>query len=92
MTLARACRDEVEAGFAYPSGSEVRPRWVEPYRLVAYDRRWDLLAYDLDRDDWRGFRVDRMTEVSARTRRFRPRAARDAAASSRRHSEADRKF
>ncbi|WP_336212248.1 helix-turn-helix transcriptional regulator [Nonomuraea sp. LPB2021202275-12-8] len=79
MTLARACRDEVEAGFAYPSGSEVRRR-VEPYRLVASDRRWYLLAYDLDRDDWRNFRVDRMTDVSARTWRFRPRAAHDAAA------------
>ncbi|TCN41835.1 putative DNA-binding transcriptional regulator YafY [Kribbella orskensis] len=80
MTLARACRDEVEAGFDYPSGSEVRRRRVEPYRLVASDRRWYLLAYDLDRDDWRSFRVDRMTEVSARTWHFRPRPAPDAAA------------
>jgi predicted DNA-binding transcriptional regulator YafY len=79
MTLARACRDEVEAGFGYPSGSEVRRRRVEPYRLVASERRWYLFAYDLDRDDWRNFRVDRMTEVSARTWRFRPRAAPDAA-------------
>lgn len=79
MTLARACRDEVEAGFDYPSGSEVRRRRVEPYRLVASDRRWYLLAYDLDRDDWRSFRVDRMTDVSARTWRFRTRAAPDAA-------------
>ncbi|MFQ6397062.1 helix-turn-helix transcriptional regulator [Nocardia sp. KC 131] len=79
MTLARACRDEVEAEFDYPSGSEVRRRRVEPYRLVASDRRWYLLAYDLDRDDWRSFRVDKMTQVSARTWRFRPRAAPDAA-------------
>ncbi|GGP43623.1 helix-turn-helix transcriptional regulator [Saccharothrix coeruleofusca] len=80
MTLARACRAEVEAGFGYPSGGQVRQRRVEPYRLVASDRRWYLLAYDLDRDDWRSFRVDRMTDVSARTWRFRPRAAPDAAA------------
>lgn len=79
MTLAKACRDEVEAGFDHPSGSEVRRRRVEPYRLVASDRRWYLLAYDLDRDDWRSFRVDRMTDVSARAWRFRPRAAPDAA-------------
>jgi predicted DNA-binding transcriptional regulator YafY len=79
MTLARACRDEVEAGFDYPSGSEVRRRRVEPYRLVASDRRWYLLAYDLDRDDWRSFRLDRMAEVSARAWHFRPRAAPDAA-------------
>ena len=76
MTLARACRDSAEAGFEYRSG----PRRVEPYRLVVSDRRWYLLAYDLDRDDWRSFRVDRMTHVSARTWRFRPRAAPDAAA------------
>ncbi|GIH80004.1 helix-turn-helix transcriptional regulator [Planobispora longispora] len=79
MTLARACRDGVEAGFGYPSGGEVRQRRVEPYRLVASDRRWYLLAYDLDRDDWRSFRVDRMTGVAARTWRFRPRVAPDAA-------------
>ncbi|MCX5110939.1 YafY family transcriptional regulator [Streptomyces sp. NBC_00378] len=78
MTLARACRDEVEAGFDHPSGGEVRRRRVEPYRLVASDRRWYLFAYDLDRADWRSFRVDRMTEVSARTWHFRPRAAPDA--------------
>lgn len=79
LTLARACRDEVEAGFGYPSGGEVGERRVEPYRLVASDRRWYLLAYDLDRADWRSFRVDRMTGVSARTWRFRPRPAPDAA-------------
>ncbi|MFI5958084.1 helix-turn-helix transcriptional regulator [Cryptosporangium sp. NPDC051539] len=73
MTLARACRDEVEAGFGYPSGGEVRRRRVEPYRLVASDRRWYLLAYDVDRDDWRSFRVDRMTDVAARTWHYRPR-------------------
>ena len=79
MTLARACRDEVEAGFDYPSAGRVRRRRVEPYRLVASDRRWYLLAFDLDRDDWRSFRVDRMAAVAARTWRFRPRPAPDAA-------------
>ncbi|WP_280419925.1 helix-turn-helix transcriptional regulator [Nocardia carnea] len=79
MTLARACRDEVEAGFDYPSAGRGTRRRVEPYRLVASDRRWYLLAYDLDRDDWRIFRVDRMTAVTARTWRFRPRPAPDAA-------------
>ena len=76
MTLARACRDEVEAGFSYQGGW----RRVEPYRLVASDRRWYLLAYDLERDDWRTFRLDRMSDVAARTWRFRPREAPDAAA------------
>ncbi|MCY1139451.1 YafY family protein [Actinoplanes sp. Pm04-4] len=76
MTLARACRDEVEAEFGYRD----ERRRVEPYRLVASDRRWYLLAYDMIRDDWRTFRVDRMSDVSVRTWRFRPREAPDAAA------------
>lgn len=80
MTLARACRDEVEAGFGYPSSTPPARRRVEPYRLVASERRWYLLAYDLDRADWRSFRVDRMTEVAARTWRFRPRQTPAAAA------------
>lgn len=80
LTLARACHDEVEAGFDYPSGNRTQRRRVEPYRLVASDRRWYLFAYDLDRADWRTFRVDRMTGVSARTWRFHPRPAPDAAA------------
>ena len=36
-------------------------RAVEPHRLVHVGRRWYLLAFDLDRDDWRTFRVDRLT-------------------------------
>jgi predicted DNA-binding transcriptional regulator YafY len=79
MTLVRACRDEVQVDFDYPSGNEVRRRRVEPYRLIASDRRWYLFSYDLDRADWRSFRVDRMTEVTARTWHFRPRDAPDAA-------------
>jgi predicted DNA-binding transcriptional regulator YafY len=79
MTLVRACRDEVQADFDYPSGNEVRRRRVEPYRLIASDRRWYLFSYDLDRADWRSFRVDRMTGVTARTWHFRRRDAPDAA-------------
>lgn len=78
MTLARSCRDGNEVGFDYRAGERRR---VEPYRLVSSDRHWYLLAFDLDRDDWRTFRVDRMTGVTARTWHFRPRAdAPDAAA------------
>jgi predicted DNA-binding transcriptional regulator YafY len=80
MTLARACRDSTEVGFDYPSGSSAGRRRAEPYRLVASDKRWYLLAFDLDRDDWRTFRVDRMSEVAGRTWRFQPRPAPDAAA------------
>ena len=36
-------------------------RTAEPERLVAWGRRWYLLAWDVDRNDWRIFRADRIT-------------------------------
>lgn len=78
MTLARACRDEVEVGFDYRSGDRAKRRRVEPYRLVTSGVHWYLLGYDLERKDWRTFRLDRMHEVAARTWRFTPRPAPDA--------------
>ena len=48
-------------------------RTVEPVRMVATNRRWYLMAWDVDRDDWRTFRLDRMREVTATTWRFRTR-------------------
>jgi predicted DNA-binding transcriptional regulator YafY len=70
VTLARACRDSVRVRFRYKGAEE---RTVEPVRMVATGRRWYLMAWDLDRDDWRTFRLDRMREVAATTWRFRAR-------------------
>ncbi|MFF5161095.1 helix-turn-helix transcriptional regulator [Streptomyces sp. NPDC000348] len=60
--------------FAYRAadGTESR-RVTEPYRLVSTGRRWYLVAYDLDRADWRTFRVDRVSEPFATGARFAPR-------------------
>jgi predicted DNA-binding transcriptional regulator YafY len=60
--------------FAYRAkdGTESR-RLTEPYRLVSTGRRWYLVAYDLDRGDWRTFRVDRVREPFATGARFAPR-------------------
>ncbi|SCL39487.1 Predicted DNA-binding transcriptional regulator YafY, contains an HTH and WYL domains [Micromonospora pallida] len=73
MTLARACRDAVRVRFRY-AGRDGREqeRTVEPVRMVTTGRRWYLMARDVDRDDWRTFRLDRMREVTATTWRFRP--------------------
>ncbi|MGY0007674.1 helix-turn-helix transcriptional regulator, partial [Micromonospora sp. I033] len=40
-------------------------RHVEPRAMLTAGRRWYLLAFDLDRDDWRTFRLDRVTKVAA---------------------------
>lgn len=81
ISLARGCDDCVRVTFGYQRGDGVRTeRRVEPYRLVATDRRWYLVAYDLDREDWRTFRVDRVSGVTVTGHTFVPRPLRDPAA------------
>jgi predicted DNA-binding transcriptional regulator YafY len=75
-TLAGACRDAVETGFAYRDarGEETR-RSVEPLRLVHMWTRWYLVAWDLGRADFRTFRLDRISGdgLEVLGRRFMPR-------------------
>jgi predicted DNA-binding transcriptional regulator YafY len=73
--IASACRDHERLRFDYRthSGAASR-RAVEPYRLVNDRRRWYLLAWDVDRDAWRTFRVDRIEPRTPTGPRFTPRA------------------
>lgn len=74
IALAQTCRDAERLGFRYTSrGGEPTERLVEPHRLVTLGRRWYLVAWDLDRHDWRTFRLDRLTDPAAAGARFRPR-------------------
>jgi predicted DNA-binding transcriptional regulator YafY len=82
-TVAQACRDEERLRFSYTSrGQDESNRHVEPYRLVSLGRRWYLVAYDLRRDAWRSFRLDRLAKPLSTGVRFQPRPlpATDAAA------------
>ncbi|BBC37661.1 DeoR family transcriptional regulator [Streptomyces graminofaciens] len=74
--LANACRDAERLRFEYRdhSGAATR-RTVEPHRLVCTERRWYLVAWDVDRADWRTFRVDRVTPTPPHGPRFTPREA-----------------
>ncbi|MFD8731115.1 helix-turn-helix transcriptional regulator [Streptomyces sp. NPDC059611] len=49
------------------------PRRVEPHHLVTWGRRWYLVAWDLERDDWRTFRADRIAPRTPTGPRFTPR-------------------
>ncbi|HZR49132.1 MAG TPA: YafY family protein [Streptosporangiaceae bacterium] len=59
--IGSACRDRERLRFEYRAhdGTTTR-RDVEPYRLINDRRRWYLFAWDMDRDDWRTFRADRI--------------------------------
>ncbi len=74
-TLASSCHDQVEVRFAYEGANGAASRrTVEPLRLVLASggRRWYLAAWDVAREDFRTFRVDRVAsvEVAEHPRRF----------------------
>jgi predicted DNA-binding transcriptional regulator YafY len=73
-TTALACRDAERISFTYTAADGRRTeRSVEPHRLVSLGRRWYLVGYDLDRGDWRTFRLDRLDSVRGTGARFGPR-------------------
>jgi predicted DNA-binding transcriptional regulator YafY len=72
--IAGACRDHQRLRFDYRDHSgSASIRTVEPHRLVCWGRRWYLLAWDTDHDDWRTFRVDRVEPRTPTGPRFTPR-------------------
>ena len=74
--LAGACRDSEKLRFRYESrDGSASAREVEPHRLVHTGRRWYLAAWDLGRQDWRTFRVDRIAGRPKTGARFSPRPA-----------------
>jgi predicted DNA-binding transcriptional regulator YafY len=73
-TIAAACRDHERLRFDYRShDATASVRHTEPHRLVNSARHWYLLAWDLDRHDWRTFRVDRIEPHPPTGHRFTPR-------------------
>ena len=61
MALATACRRGDRIRFDYVTADDRSGRrTADPHRLVALQGRWYLVAWDLDRADWRTFRVDRV--------------------------------
>jgi len=81
--IAAACRDTecIRFGYRRRDGTDSR-REVEPLAVVNRGRRWYLVAWDRRREDWRTFRIDRLTRPASTGVRFEPRKlpARDASA------------
>ncbi|MEU5675278.1 YafY family protein [Micromonospora sp. NPDC047753] len=80
--LAAAVNNREQLRFTYRRRDGVdTERLVEPYKLVSAGRRWYLVGYDNGRDDWRIFRLDRITDLRPTRIRVtaRPLPASDAA-------------
>lgn len=73
-TIASACLGQERLRFDYLDHETVASsRDVEPHRLVCWNRRWYLVAWDIDRSAWRTFRVDRIQSGGRVGPRFGPR-------------------
>jgi predicted DNA-binding transcriptional regulator YafY len=69
--LAAATRDREIVTFDHERRDGARTtRRVEPHQLLTAYGPWYLLAFDLVRDDWRIFRVDRIERVTSTRHRF----------------------
>jgi predicted DNA-binding transcriptional regulator YafY len=72
--IAEAITDSETISFDYRNGrGDQAIRRVEPYRQVHHLLRWYLLGWDLERGDWRVFRLDRITEIRRTGSRYQPR-------------------
>ncbi|MGW8667309.1 helix-turn-helix transcriptional regulator [Streptomyces niveus] len=77
LDLSRAIHAREELRFDYgpgPGGPADDVRRVQPHHLVTWHHRWYLVAWDLHREDWRTFRVDRVRPRTPTGPRFEPRA------------------
>ncbi|OEU88212.1 transcriptional regulator [Streptomyces abyssalis] len=73
-TAAEAIAHRETMSFTYTDArGERTDRRVEPYRQVHHLLRWYLLAWDLEREDWRVFRLDRITGPLRTGDRYEPR-------------------
>lgn len=72
--VSAAIADKRQLSFDYvKSDGGAGRRLVEPYRLVDTGRRWYLVAWDVDREDWRTFRADRIASLPSERRKYVPR-------------------
>ncbi|SOC53756.1 helix-turn-helix transcriptional regulator [Ornithinimicrobium cerasi] len=79
LQVGECCRDHQVLRFDYTDKEGASSlRRVEPHRLVSRGRRWYAVGWDLDRDGWRTFRVDRMRPRAPVGPRFAARELSDA--------------
>ncbi|MEV8373084.1 YafY family protein [Kribbella sp. NPDC056861] len=75
LTISAAIQAQESLRFDYgPGTTDQRPRRAEPHHVITWNGRWYLVAWDLDREDWRTFRADRITLRTPNGPRFTPRA------------------
>ena len=77
-TLAVACSERLVTRFVYAGhGGSPSRRQVEPHRIVHVGQRWYLVAWDVPKQEWRTFRIDRMRKPEVAAEHFKARSPPD---------------
>ncbi len=77
--IADAVAEGDRVRFRYTDQHDRRTiRLVEPFRHFLRASAWYLVAFDVDRDDWRTFRLDRIADIAPVAGAFPPRPFPDA--------------
>jgi predicted DNA-binding transcriptional regulator YafY len=72
--MALACRDHERLRFHYVAADGAESdRVVEPHAVVSTHRSWVLVGWDRQREDWRTFRLDRVSRLLETRVHFEPR-------------------
>ena len=71
LAISAAVRSREVLRFDYGTTEAVRQ--AEPHHVITWNGRWYLIAWDLDRKDWRTFRIDRISLRTPNGPRFAPR-------------------
>lgn len=69
--LAAAISAQRRVVFSHAQNGRSTSRTVEPHRLVRIRQRWYLFAWDVERNDWRSFRLDRIESLQTTSAAFR---------------------
>jgi predicted DNA-binding transcriptional regulator YafY len=71
VTVARACAERTRLQLSYVDRLGTRSeRRLDPHRVVSTGRRWYLVGLDVDRDEWRTLRLDRVQAATETGHRF----------------------
>jgi proteasome accessory factor BC len=77
LTRAIGAHRIVELEYLKPDSTELQTRTVEPYSIERRLPHWYVHTWDLDRDQPRSYRLDRMRRAKQLRRGFTPRSAFD---------------
>lgn len=72
ILLKKSILDRNEISFNYASKTGIQERLCYPYKLIFKSQSWYLQAFDLKKNDFRNFKINRINSVKVTNHYFQP--------------------